>query len=159
MHCQPARAFLFCAPGNPGTRSCRIPYAQPPFDSCEPVLAGGECYWCYAVALVGLARADSYPTRPVRIIVPYGPGGIADVTMRMVAQDLSPHFGQQFFIENRPGAGGVIGMQTALEAPADGYTLTMIGGGLTIAKALFKSCPITSRPISCRSRPPPPMVW
>ena len=105
------------------------------------VLAGGVLL-VLAVALAGTcAHADSYPTRPVRIIVPYGPGGIADVTMRMVAQDLSKHFGQQFFIENRPGAGGVIGMQAALEAPADGYTLTMIGGGLTIAKALFKSLP------------------
>jgi len=87
------------------------------------------------------ARADTYPSKPVRIIVPYGPGGIADVTMRLVAQDLSRKFNQQFFIENRPGAGGVVGMQAAREAPPDGYTLVMIGGGLTIAKALFKSLP------------------
>jgi tripartite-type tricarboxylate transporter receptor subunit TctC len=86
-------------------------------------------------------RAETYPSKPVRIIVPYGPGGIADVTMRLVAQDLSKHFGQQFFIENRPGAGGVVGMQAAREAAADGYTLVMVGGGLTIAKALFKSLP------------------
>ena len=86
-------------------------------------------------------RADTYPSKPVRIIVPYGPGGIADVTLRLVAQNLSHHLGQQFFIENRPGAGGVVGMQAAREAPADGYTLVMIGGGLTIAKALFKSLP------------------
>lgn len=86
-------------------------------------------------------RADTYPSKPVRIIVPYGPGGIADVTMRLVAQDLSKRFGQQFFIENRPGAGGIVGMQAAREARADGYTLVMVGGGLTIAKALFKSLP------------------
>jgi len=86
-------------------------------------------------------RADTYPSKPVRIIVPYGPGGIADVTMRLVAQNLSQRFGQQFFIENRPGAGGVVGMQAAREAPADGYTLVMVGGGLTIAKALFKALP------------------
>jgi tripartite-type tricarboxylate transporter receptor subunit TctC len=79
--------------------------------------------------------------RPVRIIVPYGPGGIADVTMRLVAQNLSNRFGQQFFIENRPGAGGVVGMQAAKEAAPDGYTLVMVGGGLTIAKALFKHLP------------------
>jgi len=77
----------------------------------------------------------------VRVIVPYGPGGIADVTMRMVTQNLSQHFGQQFFIENRPGAGGVVGMQGGRDAPPDGYTLVMLGGGLTIAKALFKSLP------------------
>ena len=95
----------------------------------------------FVAATFTVARADTYPSRPVRIIVPYGPGGIADVTMRLVAQDLSKRFGQQFFIENRPGAGGVVGMQAAREAPADGYTLVMVGGGLTIAKALFKSLP------------------
>jgi tripartite-type tricarboxylate transporter receptor subunit TctC len=87
------------------------------------------------------ARADSYPSKPVRIIVPYGAGGIADVTMRLVADDLSKRFGQQFFIENRPGAGGIVGMQSARDAAPDGYTLVMLGGGLTIAKALFKSLP------------------
>jgi tripartite-type tricarboxylate transporter receptor subunit TctC len=86
-------------------------------------------------------RADTYPSKPVRVIVPYGPGGIADVTMRLVAQNLSKRFGQQFFIENRPGAGGIVGMQAARDATADGYTLVMVGGGLTIAKALFKSLP------------------
>ena len=89
----------------------------------------------------GAAQADNYPSRPVRVIVPYGPGGIADVTMRLVAQNLSQRFGQQFFIENRPGAGGIVGMQAAKEAAPDGYTLVMIGGGLTIAKSLFKSLP------------------
>jgi tripartite-type tricarboxylate transporter receptor subunit TctC len=61
--------------------------------------------------------------------------------MRMVADDLSKRFGQQFYIDNRPGAGGVVGMQAALQATADGYTMVMIGGGLTIAKALFKHLP------------------
>ena len=87
------------------------------------------------------AKADNYPSKPVRIIVPYGAGGIADVTMRLVADDLGKRFGQQFFIDNRPGAGGIVGMQAAKEAAADGYTLVMLGGGLTIAKALFKSLP------------------
>jgi len=92
-------------------------------------------------AVTGSVRAETYPSKPVRVIVPYGPGGIADVTMRMVAQNLSQHFGQQFVIENRPGAGGVVGMQGAKETAPDGYTLVMIGGGLTIAKALFKTLP------------------
>jgi len=87
------------------------------------------------------AQTDGYPSRPVRIIVPYGPGGIADVTMRFVAKNLSERFGQQFFVENRPGAGGIFGMRAAKEAPPDGYTLVMIGGGLTIAKSLFKELP------------------
>jgi tripartite-type tricarboxylate transporter receptor subunit TctC len=89
----------------------------------------------------GLRAAPTYPTKPVRIVVPYGPGGIADVTMRLVADQLSKKFNQQFFIENRPGAGGVVGIQAALSAPPDGYTMMMIGGGLCIAKALFKHLP------------------
>lgn len=87
------------------------------------------------------ASAETYPSRPVRIIVPYGAGGIADVTMRMVAEKMSQKLGERFIIENRPGAGGVLGMQATLTAPADGYTLTMIGGGLTVAKAIFNSLP------------------
>ncbi len=87
------------------------------------------------------AQAQTYPARPVRIIVPYGVGGIADVTMRMVAQQLSARLGQQFFIDNRPSAGGIVAMQAAAVAAPDGYTLAMIGGGLTIARSLFKSLP------------------
>jgi tripartite-type tricarboxylate transporter receptor subunit TctC len=99
--------------------------------------------WLY-VAMTATGQANEtepYPSRPVRIVVPYGPGGIADVTMRLVAKQLSEHFGQQFFIDNRPGAGGILGMKAVQEAAPDGYTLVMIGGGLTIAKALFKSLP------------------
>jgi tripartite-type tricarboxylate transporter receptor subunit TctC len=99
-----------------------------------------------ALALImttaGLAdETQPYPSKPVRIVVPYGPGGIADATMRMVAKQLSDHFGQQFFIDNRPGAGGILGMKAVQEAAPDGYTLVMIGGGLTIAKALFNTLP------------------
>jgi tripartite-type tricarboxylate transporter receptor subunit TctC len=93
------------------------------------------------LAATHAAAQTGYPNKPVRIVVPYGPGGIADVTMRLVADHMSTKLGQQFYIENKPGAGGIIGMQSALQAPADGYTMTMIGGGLTIAKALFKHLP------------------
>ncbi len=99
------------------------------------------CGLWLALSVAAPARADTYPSKPVRIIVPYGPGGIADVTMRMVAQNMSERFGKQFVIENRPGAGGVVGMQGAKDAAPDGYTLVMVGGGLTIAKALFKTLP------------------
>jgi tripartite-type tricarboxylate transporter receptor subunit TctC len=101
---------------------------------------------CIAIVLCGVAAAlpasaADYPTRPVRIIVPYGPGGIADVTMRLTAQKLSEKLGQQFIVDNRPGAGGVLGARAAASAAPDGYTLAMIGGGLTIAKSLFRSLP------------------
>ncbi len=108
--------------------------------ACACALAG----LAFALTAAPAARAgdsEAYPSKPVRIIVPYGAGGIADVTMRMVAKQLSEHFGQQFFIDNRPGAGGILAMKTVQEAQPDGYTLFMIGGGLTIAKALFKSLP------------------
>jgi tripartite-type tricarboxylate transporter receptor subunit TctC len=111
------------------------------FMKCTASTICGLSFAFIAAIFPAPSRADTYPSKPVRIIVPYGPGGIADVTMRLVAQNLSQHFGQQFFIENRPGAGGVVGMQAARDAPADGYTLAMIGGGLTIAKALFKTLP------------------
>jgi tripartite-type tricarboxylate transporter receptor subunit TctC len=111
------------------------------FMRCATSVIGGMSLALVVAMASAPVQADSYPSKPVRIIVPYGPGGIADVTMRMVAQNLSTRFGQQFFIENRPGAGGVVGMQSAKEAPADGYMLVMLGGGLTIAKALFKSLP------------------
>jgi tripartite-type tricarboxylate transporter receptor subunit TctC len=101
------------------------------------VVCGGSLVLTAAMPM----RAETYPSKPVRVIVPYGPGGIADVTIRMVAQNLSQHFGHQFFIETRPGAAGVVGMQGAKEGAPDGYTLVMVGGGLTIAKALFKSLP------------------
>lgn len=96
----------------------------------------------FAATLPAAARAQAgYPNRPVRIIVPYGAGGIADVTMRMVAQKLGDKFGQQFIIDNRPGAAGVIGINSVVASTPDGYTLAMIGGGLTAAKSLFKSLP------------------
>jgi tripartite-type tricarboxylate transporter receptor subunit TctC len=104
-------------------------------------VAGAAIALAAMLSLPGSAGAQSYPTRPVRIIVPYGAGGIADVTMRMVAEKLSEKLGQQFIIDNRPGAAGIIGIKAAVSSAPDGYTLVMIGGGLTAAKALFKSLP------------------
>jgi tripartite-type tricarboxylate transporter receptor subunit TctC len=76
-----------------------------------------------------IARAQAYPTRPARIIVPYPAGAFADISARLVGQWLSEHFGQQFVIENRPGAGGNIGTEVAVRAPPDGYTLLLINTG------------------------------
>ena len=71
-------------------------------------------------AVSRFARAQAYPTRPVRIIVPYPPGGGPDIVGRMMGEWLSERLGQPFIIENRPGAGGNIGTETAVRAPADG---------------------------------------
>jgi tripartite-type tricarboxylate transporter receptor subunit TctC len=83
--------------------------------------------------------AQSYPDKPVRIFVPYGPGGVGDLTMRLLAQKLSDNTGQQFVIENRPGAGGSLSARGALSAPADGYSLAVTGNGQAISMTLFKN--------------------
>jgi tripartite-type tricarboxylate transporter receptor subunit TctC len=78
-------------------------------------------------AMSRMARAQAYPSRPVRIIVPFAPAGASDITARLIGQWLSERLGQQFVIENRPGGGGNIGTEAVVRAPADGYTLLMVG--------------------------------
>ncbi|MCC6780629.1 MAG: tripartite tricarboxylate transporter substrate binding protein [Hyphomicrobiales bacterium] len=87
-----------------------------------------------------VAQAD-YPSRPVQLIVPYGAGGIADVGMRIVADKLTGRLKQQFVVENRPGAGGIVAAKTGASAAPDGYTLLMTGNNNAISAALFKSLP------------------
>ncbi|GAA4334602.1 tripartite tricarboxylate transporter substrate binding protein [Pigmentiphaga soli] len=82
--------------------------------------------------------ADKYPSQPIRVIIPFGPGGLADISLRLVAQKLSERIGQQVVIENRPGAGGVVASNAALGAPRDGYTLIVFANGTAISKTLFK---------------------
>jgi tripartite-type tricarboxylate transporter receptor subunit TctC len=77
----------------------------------------------------------------VRIFVPYGPGGVGDLTTRLVAERLSIEVGQQFVVENRPGAGGIAAASEVLHAPPDGYTLDLIGNGAAISATLFRKLP------------------
>jgi tripartite-type tricarboxylate transporter receptor subunit TctC len=85
-----------------------------------------------------VARAQSYPTRPVRIIVPFGPAGTTDIVARLIGQWLSEHLGQQFIVENRPGGAGNIGIEAVVRAAPDGYTLLMVDTSPTINTTLFK---------------------
>jgi putative tricarboxylic transport membrane protein len=88
------------------------------------------------------ARSEpGFPTKPIRISIPFGAGGVADLTMRLLAQGLTERTKQQVVIENRPGAGGLMSAKAVLEAPPDGYTLGVIGNGQAIAMSLFKARP------------------
>ncbi len=94
------------------------------------------------IALSAAAETQgNYPNHPVVLIVPYGAGGVADVGMRILGDRLSNRLKQQFVIENRPGAGGIVAAQAGASAPPDGYTLLMTGNNTAIATALFKSLP------------------
>ena len=88
-------------------------------------------------AVSRVAGAQAYPTRPVRIISPFGTAGANDLVARLIGQWLSERFGQQFVIENRPGAGGTIGTEATVRAPADGYTLLLFGTTQTINATLY----------------------
>ena len=82
------------------------------------------------------ARAQApagYPSKPIRLLVPYGAGGVGDQTMRLLANKVSQQVGQQIIIENRPSGGGIISMSEALRAAPDGYTLAEMGNGQAIS--------------------------
>jgi tripartite-type tricarboxylate transporter receptor subunit TctC len=85
-----------------------------------------------------IARAQAYPTRPVRIIVGFSPGGTTDIGARLIAQSLTERLGQPFVVENRPGAGTHVATETVVRAPADGYTLLMATGSNAINATLYE---------------------
>ena len=88
-------------------------------------------------AVSRIARAQAYPTRPVRLIAPFAPGGGSDMTARLIGQWLSERLGQQFVIDNRPGAASNIATEAAVRASADGYTLLIVGSWNTINATLY----------------------
>ena len=90
--------------------------------------------------VAAFAQAD-YPARPVRIVLPFGAGGVADATARIVAEKLSEKLNGRFFVENQPGAGGITAARAVLNAPADGYTLALLSNGTAVSASLFKSLP------------------
>lgn len=99
------------------------------------------------IALAGVVMAtaanaaESYPTRPVRMIVPYAPGGNADIQARYMAERLTDVLGKQVVVDNRGGANGMIGMELTARAPADGYTIMLVASGFTVNPSLFPKVP------------------
>ena len=98
-----------------------------------------------ALASVDSANAD-YPDRPVRVVVPVAAGGGVDVMARLLAQKLSERLGQQFVIENRAGAAGVIGTKSVIASPADGTTLLYTPSSLSLTVAVHKTCLLYTSP-------------
>ena len=91
-----------------------------------------------AAATAGTSFAQTYPTKPVRIIAPFAPGGGTDFIARLIAQKLTERLGQQVIVENKPGAGGNLGAEFAVKSPPDGYTLLLIAGSYTVNPSLYK---------------------
>jgi tripartite-type tricarboxylate transporter receptor subunit TctC len=100
--------------------------------------------WGCALALVAaasVAAAQAYPTKPVKIIVPFSPGGVADITARVLAQKMSETMGQQVIVDNRPSAGGIIASEAVAKAEPDGYTLLFMTNANAVSASLFQSLP------------------
>src|SRR6202022_1327169 len=85
--------------------------------------------------------ATNYPTRAVRIVLPFAAGGVADITARVVAEKLGDKLGQRFYVENQPGAGGIAAARTVIASPPDGHTLVLVTNGTAISVSLFKQLP------------------
>src|SRR5712664_2910113 len=106
-------------------------------------MTGPRCALALVAALLATpilatqCLAQDYPARPVRIVVPFGAGGPADVTARLIGNVLQESFGQPFVVENRTGAGGVIGTVEAAKSPPDGYTLLMMSNTQTANESLL----------------------
>ena len=100
---------------------------------------------CVALVCCGAAvsaeLAQAYPVRPIRILLPFGPGGVTDITARALAQRLSESMQQQVIIDNRPSAGGIVATEAAMKAEPDGYTLLWLNSGHAVSVSLLKSLP------------------
>jgi tripartite-type tricarboxylate transporter receptor subunit TctC len=100
----------------------------------------------FVALLIGSASLPAsaqapYPNRPIRVVIPFGPGGFADITMRLIGQKLAERSGQQVVIENRPSAGGIVAAAAVTSAQPDGYTLFVLSSGIALSKSLLKTMP------------------
>ena len=110
--------------------------------SCFSSSIVSACAITLTAAALPATAQDAYPSKPVRMIAPFPPGGSTDVLCRLIAQKLSGSFGRQVIVDNRPGAGGSIGHEVAAKAPADGYTLLLTAkAALVVNPLLYKKIP------------------
>ncbi|MGE4239976.1 Bug family tripartite tricarboxylate transporter substrate binding protein [Ramlibacter sp.] len=98
-----------------------------------------------AATLPALAAAQAFPAKPIRIVVPFGAGGIADLTARAVAKALGDSFSQGVVVENKPGAGGVVAGETVARADPDGHTLLLMSNATAVSAGLFRSLPFDAQ--------------
>ena len=96
---------------------------------------------CAALFISGAASAQPYPSKPVRIIVPFAAGGVTDIAARLIAQKLTERLGQNFYVENQGGAGGNLGMGNAARAGGDGYTILLASSSIVVNPALYNKLP------------------
>ncbi len=99
---------------------------------------GAPLLLCWLAAPVAHAQPPAYPSKPIRMIVPFSPGGGTDIVSRHMARQLTDRLGQQVIVDNRGGAGGLVGTETAVRAAPDGYTLIMIAASYTVNPSLYK---------------------
>src|SRR5215467_10627147 len=115
---------------------------RPPRGRRDPMAWIARIIAALSVLVVAPAQAQTYPTKPIHVLVPYAPGGIADIAGRILGAKLTEAWGQQVVVENRPGGNGFIAVMATVKAPADGYTLlAATAGDLAINPALFKDIP------------------
>jgi tripartite-type tricarboxylate transporter receptor subunit TctC len=105
-------------------------------------IAGIFCASWLVLQCIQIANAaDVYPSKPIRLVLGYAPGGVADITARLIAQKMSDSMGQQIVVDNRPSAGGIVAAQAVAAADPDGYTILHLNYGNAVSEAIFKKLP------------------